>query len=565
MPVAEDDRLPPGSEGKRPMTADRDPREAETVCIVVAAPPEPGATAGTVAALRRLGHGVRIERAYDAEHCLARVAETGADLVVVDGALGDDAARVLAALREPGPPVLVVTHEAAADAALETFRAGAADCVSAGEDFEDVLPAVALEHIRAWRATRERERLRRDARTLRVTLENLVEAMESGLLVLDADGRVLHANPAAERILGEPQGALRGRPIADWLAPGAAGLSGLAHALQAGQRVRGAEAVVVRSDGRYVPVGLSLAPVDAGGQRHGAVAIFQDLSELKQLQRQVLQSEKMASIGQLAAGVAHEINNPMGFVHANLFQLEEYLADLRRLLEAAAGLAERVAREGSPELQAAAGEWCALAEKLDGEFLLEDSAKAIRESLEGAERVRHIVQDLRAFAHRDDGEWVMADLNRCLDSTAHIVWTMMKHSVVLRKEYAPLPPVRCLPLQLEQVFMNLLVNAYQAIEQRVAERGGAGEIVLRTEAEERCVRISVIDDGVGIPPDHLHRIFDPFFTTKEVGVGTGLGLSTSFDIVRRHGGTIRAQGRPGGGTIFEVELPLQAPAAASAS
>ncbi|HSJ96358.1 MAG TPA: ATP-binding protein, partial [Myxococcota bacterium] len=314
----------------------------------------------------------------------------------------------------------------------------------------------------------------------------------------------------------------------------------------------------------YVPVGLSLAPLAIGGQRDGAVAIFQDLSELKQLQRQVLQSEKLASIGQLAAGVAHEINNPMGFVHANLFQMEEYLADLRRLLEGAVALAERAAGDGSPALQAAAAEWSGLAAKLDGDFLLDDFAKAIRESLEGSERVRHIVQDLRAFAHRDDGEWVVADLNRCLDSTAHIVWTMMKHSVVLRKEYAALPPVRCLPLQLEQVFMNLLVNAYQAIEQRTGGRGG-GEIVLRTEADARRVLISVIDDGVGIPPGDLDRIFDPFFTTKEVGVGTGLGLSTSFDIVRRHGGVIRALDRPGGGTIFEVELPLPDPAGAPAS
>jgi signal transduction histidine kinase len=323
--------------------------------------------------------------------------------------------------------------------------------------------------------------------------------------------------------------------------------------------------MVVRNDGRYVPVGLSLAPLAAGGRRHGAVAIFQDLSELKQLQRQLLQSEKMASIGQLAAGVAHEINNPMGFVHANLFQMEEYLADLRRLLEGAGALAERALRDGSPSLQAAAAEWSALAGKLDGDFLLEDFAKAIRESLEGSERVRHIVQDLRAFAHRDDGEWVMADLNRCLDSTAHIVWTMMKHSVVLRKEYAPLPPVRCLPMQLEQVFMNLLVNAYQAIEERVAERGGAGEIVLRTEADARRVVIAVSDDGIGIPPAHQDRIFDPFFTTKQVGVGTGLGLSTSFDIVRRHDGSIRALDRPGGGTVFEVELPLPEPAGALVS
>jgi len=537
-------------------------REAESVCIVVAEPAGVAAL-GTIAALRRLGPGVRVERVHDADACLERVREARADLVVVDRALGAEGARILAGLRDGGPPALMVTPEATADAALETFRAGAADCVTAGPDFPDVLPAVALEQIRAWRATRERDRLRRDARALRVTLENLVEAMESGLLVLDPEGRVTHANPAAERILGEEHGALRGRSIADWLADGAPGVPLLVQALMAGGRVRGAEAVVLRRDGRYVPVGLSLAPLAAGGRRRGAVAIFQDLSELKQLQRQVLQSEKMASIGQLAAGVAHEINNPMGFVHANLFQMEEYLADLRRLLEGAGALAGRALHDGSPALRAAAAAWNALSAKLDGEFLLDDFAKAIRESLEGSERVRHIVQDLRAFAHRDDGEWVPADLNRCLDSTAHIVWTMMKHSVVLRKEYEPLPPVRCLPLQLEQVFMNLLVNAYQAIEARAG--AGGGEIVLRTRADARRVVVSVIDDGIGIPPAHLDRIFDPFFTTKEVGVGTGLGLSTSFEIVQRHGGAIRALGRPGGGTIFEVELPLPEPAAAPAS
>ena len=165
------------------------------------------------------------------------------------------------------------------------------------------------------------------------------------------------------------------------------------------------------------------------------------------------------------------------------------------------------------------------------------------------------MQDLRAFSHRDDGEWIEADLNQCLDSTAHIVWTMMKHSVVLRKEYGALPPVRCHPKQLEQVFMNLLVNAYQAIGARGAPDGG--EIVIRTAVADEGVLVSVEDDGIGIAPEHADRIFEPFFTTKQVGEGTGLGLSTSFEIVRRHGGTIRAASRAGGGTVFEVFLPKQ--------
>jgi PAS domain S-box-containing protein len=547
------------------MSGGRGAEQSRPVRIVVAEPAsaERAAGIGTAGALRLLGAGVEIEKMHDAASCLKRVRTWRPDLVVADRALGPDLAKILAELKTLGPPAVVVSHEFAAEAALESFAAGAADCVSAGPDFADVLAAVALEQIRTWRATRERERLWRDARALRFTLEKLVDAMESGLLVLDAGGQITHANLAAERILDAERESLRGRSIAEWLPDGTPGLPELARALAEGDRVRGAEAVAVRGDGRYVPIGLSLAPLTApDGQRQGAVAIFQDLSELKQLQRQVLQSEKMASIGQLAAGVAHEINNPMGFVHANLCQMEEYLSDLRSLLDGAAGLAEHAAMEGSPGLQVAAADWRALRDKLDADFLVDDFTKAIRESIEGSERVRHIVRDLSAFAHRDDGEWVMADMNRCLDSTARIVWTTMKHSVVLRKEYGSLPPLRCRPLQIEQVFMNLLVNAYQAIEERAGQRGGGGEIVVRTQSCDSQVVVSVSDDGIGIPSIHADRIFDPFFTTKEVGVGTGLGLSTSFEIVRRHGGSIRASARPGGGTVFEVRLPLEGPARA---
>jgi PAS domain S-box-containing protein len=527
--------------------------------LVAEPPPGRGGGLGTVEALRRLGRGVRIEVAHDAAAGF-ELARTGSlDLVVVDGALGAEGRRLLAALRGDGPPALVVARDADPGAALDGFCEGAADCIVAGPDFDEVLPAAALEQIRAWRAAREHERLARDVEALRLTLGNVVDNMGSGLLALDPDGRVLAANPAAGQILAEAPGTLVGREVGAWLLPAANEGAGLSRALREGACVRGAEAVLRRRDGRFVPVGLSCAPLaGAEGERPGAILIFQDLSELKQLQRQVLQTEKMASIGQLAAGVAHEINNPMGFIHANLSQMQEYLADLGRVVAEARALAGRIEGEGAPD---AAARFRALEGEVDVDYLLEDFAKAIRESQEGAERIRHIVADLRAFSHRDDGEWVQADLNRCLDSTAHIVWTMMKHSVVLRKEYAQLPPVRCRPLQVEQVFMNLLVNAYQAIEQRMRERGGSGEIVLSTALAEGAVVVSVGDDGIGIAPEDADRVFDPFFTTKEVGVGTGLGLSTSFDIVRRHGGTLRALDRPGGGTIFEVVLPIDGPPA----
>ena len=644
-------------------------RAREPVRIVVAepSPRQGGGKLGTVEALRRIGRGVRIEVVHDAAAAI-ELARSTADLVVVDRDLGAEGERVLAALRRSGPPVVIVTPEATADVALETFKSGAADCVTASADYAEVLPAVALEQIRAWRAASarravrqrirslerlhativdqfpaalavldaegrlvtvnpeferaflaggaaegrpldavlpadllasadvpellarawsgvartpriaharggeharafdvraekldsegrillvladvtERERLAKDVRDLRRYMESIIQNMYSGLVVVDEAGRVAASNPMAEQILGEPPGSLKGRAVRDWFGPAAEPDGCIARSLAEGARVRGAEGMVQRADGKSIPVAISSSPlVDADGTRLGAVVIFPDVSELVQLQSQVLHTEKMASLGRLAAGVAHEINNPMGFVHANLAQMEEYLSDVARLLDAARSSPERFA---------------SLSRELDAETLLADFGQAIRESQEGSERIRHIVQDLRAFAYRDDGEWVPADLNRCLDSTAHIVWTMMKHSVVLQKEYAALPPVRCHPKQLEQVFMNLLVNAYQAIEARVARDGvGNGEIVLSTACSDDGVVISVSDDGAGIPPEHADRIFEPFFTTKEVGEGTGLGLSTSFEIVRRHGGTLRALPREGGGTTFEVWLPQQGP------
>ena len=381
--------------------------------------------------------------------------------------------------------------------------------------------------------------------------ENVIENVNSALVVVDLEGRISYANPAAESILGEkPEGSLW-----RWF-DGALRERLVERTLREGVRFRGAEGLIARGSGERVPIGTSCAPlVDRGGVRRGAVVIFQDLSEIKQLQRQVLQAEKMASIGQLAAGVAHEINNPMGFIHANLFQLGEYVQDLTRVFEELQGL-RKAARSGSlEEVERAAERLDAVAAELDADYLLEDCGKAVRESLEGSERIRHIVQDLRAFSHPDGSERSDADVNECLDSTANIVWTMMKHAVVLTKEYRDLPPVRCFPMQLKQVFMNLLVNAYQALGEAGRGPERPGEIRLRTRPAPGGVVVEVEDDGIGIPAADLHRIFDPFFTTKEVGVGTGLGLSIAYNIVKRHGGTLRVESEPGVRTRFSMFLP----------
>jgi PAS domain S-box-containing protein len=530
--------------------------ESSSVRIVVLEPPDGGV--GAPCALARLGSEARIEVVHDADACLARTRGGDTDVVVVDALLAGACGRVLDALRGAGPPVVVAAPKLVDTAALAWFRRGAADCVALAAAPESLAVAV-LEQIRRWRAARERGVVERRIRDLERYSETIIHNMNTALLVVDPRACIVACNVPAQHILGRRQEDLVGRSVGEWF-PDGEGRGMVTRTLREGIRFKGAETVIHRPDGSVVPVGISCAPIaDAEAGPPGAVATFQDLSDLRQLQNQVLQNEKMASIGQLAAGVAHEINNPTGFIHANLIQMAEYVSDLRGVWEQVVWLQKCVERGDLPEARRASADLAGLSEEMDVDYLLSDLGKAIRESQEGSERIRQIVQDLRDFSHPDSGERSLGDVNKCLDSTANIVWPMMKHLVVLEKQYQDLPALSCYSTQLSQVFMNLLVNAYHAIEQKVGGSGETGRIVLRTERRGSGVVVRVEDDGVGIPPENLDRIFDPFFTTKRVGSGTGLGLSTSFTIVQRHGGSIHVESTPGRGSAFEVRLPLDAP------
>ncbi len=405
----------------------------------------------------------------------------------------------------------------------------------------------------------ERERLSRRLEAIEGYHESVLGSLDSAVLGLDGEGRVASANPAAEALLGRPAEALRGAPLDPWLGCPEV-RDALGRAIAGGGRTRDLETELRRPDGAPVPVAFSCAPrAAAGGSRDGAVVVLRDLRGIRELQAQVVQAEKLASVGQLAAGVAHEINNPMGFIHANLVQLAEYAGDLERVVEALRPVLA-AARAGAPEaeLRAAAEALVAAWEAADGEFLAADLGKAVRESLEGSDRIRHIVRDLRDFARRDPEEPVLTDIHEALDSTVRIVSSIARHSVRFERDYGELPPLPLHPVAIRQVFMNLLVNAVQAIEARGGGREGAtGTVRLSTRRAGGTARITVVDDGAGIPRELLDRIFDPFFTTKEVGSGMGLGLSTSFAIVRRHGGALRAESPPGGGAAFHIELPLE--------
>ena len=275
--------------------------------------------------------------------------------------------------------------------------------------------------------------------------------------------------------------------------------------------------------------------------------IKQTNSRLEEAQNQLLQAEKMASIGQLAAGVAHEINNPIGFVSSNLGSLRGYVEPVFKLLT----LLKQQQQSLSPELLA---ELMQLDRAVDLDFVQEDLPQLLSESEEGLSRVKKIVQDLKDFSRVDHADWQDADLNAGLDSTLNVVMNEVKYKADVRKDYGTLPPVRCIAAQLNQVFMNLIVNAAHAIAER-------GVITLTTRAEGDWVFVEVSDTGSGMPEEVRRRIFEPFFTTKPVGQGTGLGLSLSFSIVQKHGGRIEVESDLGVGTRFKVWIPVQQPGA----
>lgn len=268
------------------------------------------------------------------------------------------------------------------------------------------------------------------------------------------------------------------------------------------------------------------------------------IAKLQEAQDQLVQSEKMASIGQLAAGIAHEINNPIGFVSANMGSLQTYFSTLISALDAceaavqefplAAQIAQRFAQV-----------------KIDSEidFLKGDVVDLMEESRDGLNRVKEIVQSLREFSHVGESLWQEADLHLGLDSTLNMINHEIKYKAQVIREYGSMPLVKCLASQLNQVFLNLLVNASHAIEKN-------GTIRIRTGCQDEWVWIEISDTGSGMPPDIVSRIFDPFFTTKPVGSGTGLGLSLSYGIVRKHGGKIEVRSEQGLGSSFTVHLPI---------
>lgn len=268
--------------------------------------------------------------------------------------------------------------------------------------------------------------------------------------------------------------------------------------------------------------------------------------KLEDAQNQLLQSEKMAAIGQLAAGIAHEINNPIGFVNSNLQCLREHNEKLTNIVSFITRLVNKIAEPRYKNLTAD------MLKRQQYDFIAEDLPELIDDSVQGIERVSEIVKNLKTFSHVDNSDWQWSDLREGIENTIKIANNQLKYKAELSCDFASeLPLVHCQPMQLNQVFLNLLVNASQAINER-------GEIFVYVthDAKSKTVTIKVEDTGCGIESHHLKRIFEPFFTTKPVGKGTGLGLSLSYSIVKKHHGDISVTSETGKGTCFTITLPI---------
>lgn len=361
----------------------------------------------------------------------------------------------------------------------------------------------------------------------------LMDFIPAGIYLKDRDLKYLAVNKAFCNLIGKQASDIVGRTNADVLSKSEADkyLANELIVLKSGLDIDSQEIKVTDCDDNVRWLSISIVPLhsDKGGVI-GLIGMAQDTTELHLSRQQLMQSDKLAVIGTLAAGVAHEINNPIGYINSNLNTMLKYLEKISRYMTQA--------EYDDSEL------------KLNIKELMEDFRDAVNESIQGAVRVRKIVADLKSFSRADRAEKELADINEGIDSTLNIVWNDLKYKCKVEKELNNLPDLFCIPNQLNQVFLNLLVNAGQAI------KGSGGLIKIKTWHDDGHIYISVKDNGCGIPKDKIGKIFEPFYTTKDVGKGTGLGLSLAYDIIRKHAGSIEVKSDISVGSEFIISLPL---------
>ncbi|MFQ5430201.1 MAG: ATP-binding protein [Phycisphaerae bacterium] len=418
-----------------------------------------------------------------------------------------------------------------------------------------------LEHARALESEiAERKKLEDGLRRAHNETRQLIEAISSVLIGVDGDGRITACNGSAEHTFGISAEGVIDRPFQDlnvgW--DQAAIRDGVSKCRRLNKSVRLDDVRFKRPDGTDGFLGVTLNPMNLCEEQTGFLLVAADITDRKVLQSQLAQAQKLESIGQLAAGIAHEINTPTQYVGDNTRFLQDSVGDLFKALDKYADLLDR--SKDTRDWDERATEMKSVLEELDIDFLKEEIPKAIEQSLEGVERVAKIVRSMKEFSHPGGEEKQMAELNRAIESTITVARNEWKYVAEMVTEFDPLlPPVPCLIGEFNQVILNMIINAAHAITDVVGrDSGEKGTITIATRRDGDWAEVRISDTGTGIPPEIQAKIFDPFFTTKDVGKGTGQGLAIAqATIVKKHGGELRVESEVGRGTTFIIRLPLE--------
>jgi PAS domain S-box-containing protein len=395
-------------------------------------------------------------------------------------------------------------------------------------------------------------------------LTDITNSMGEGFLVLNPEGEVKYANPESEWLLGWQSEEVVGKKMKDLVYSKNDNLSddSIDQTLHDGLTRKDDDHVFLHRDGRKVPVAYSVSPLHEDHNIRGAVITFGDISERKQheeerrrLERELNQTHKMEAVGQLAGGIAHEINTPIQYVGDNLRFLNEAYVDTQKLLQSYAGL--HAAAKESESLKEICEQVDEALEEADLEYIDEEVPKALEQSIAGTEQVARIVQAMKEFAHPGSKSMAMEDINRIVNNAVAVSKNEWKYAADTSLKLDPnLPQIECLGGEISQVILNLVVNAAHAIKS--ADYGEKGLITVSSRTDGEMVEIRVTDNGTGIPEDIRDSVFNPFFTTKDVGKGTGQGLAIAQDIVAvKHKGELFFETETGVGTSFIIRLPLR--------
>lgn len=489
----------------------------------------------------------------EAERILRSEAVT---LVLVDYELPDISAGELVDRLQADrilPPFVVITARGSERVAVSMMKRGAVDYLIKDGAICEMLPTLVerlLKRLKVDRILKEAEdSVRRSQQRMRQIVDSNPDAFVSILV----DGTVMEWNRSAESMFGLPRDHALGSNVLDTIVPpqhrDACGelMQQFRRKPEGFPHQRRLQTAVINYEGRTIPVEVCLTAVES--ENVWLInAFIRDVSKRLELETQLVQSEKMASLGQLAAGVAHEINNPIAYVLSNLGTLQEYVEVFQSVIRGYQATAEAAVAGDREEVGRSVERVRDYQNRERYDEILADIGELFDDSGEGLLRVKDIVQNLKSFVRLDEAEVKEADLNESLQTTLKVVANELRYKCDVKLKLGEIPRLRCYAGQLNQVFMNLLMNAAQAI-------GDHGEVTISTWSAENDICVSVNDTGKGIPPENLSKLFTPFFTTKPVGAGTGLGLSISYGIVQKHGGRIEVASEVGRGTTFTVILP----------